>query len=153
MSILISNRGNTTGMNPLLENSIEYVQKALDAGFHVVVDTWLIGDKHLSLGAELPKSPVDCSFLKDNNIICRAVNIETLEFLLNNSVHCFINGKDDHILTNGGLIWTAPGKKITPRCIVTMPEWTLPEITMINSVPCAGICSDRIQEIKDTRKD
>lgn len=151
MSILFSHRGNITGMDLSKENSPEYIQNAINKGFHVVVDVWLVGKSHLSLGSTQPHFPTTIDFLKQNNILCRARSVETLEYLLNKRIHCFIHGKDDHILTNGGLIWTAPGKPIIYRSIFTMPEHIFPDISSIAFINCAGICSDRIQEIKDKR--
>jgi hypothetical protein len=153
MSLLISHRGNTTGMNPVKENSPEYVQSALNKGFHVVVDVWLVGRAHLSLGAEQPRFPTTIEFLTENNIVCRAKSAETLEYLLVKGAHCFMHDKDNHVLTNGGLIWTAPGKPIMSRSILTMPEHVLPDISSLALLTCAGVCSDRIQEIKDKREE
>jgi glycerophosphoryl diester phosphodiesterase len=39
--ILISHRGNLIGPNPLKENSLQYIQEALDKGFDVEIDIWL----------------------------------------------------------------------------------------------------------------
>jgi len=151
MALLISHRGNTEGMVPDRENSPEYVKEALEKGFYVVADVWLVGTQHLALGTNHPQYPVTAEFLKENNIICRAKTVQTLYLLLQCGAHCFMYGKDDYVMTNGGLVWTAPGKIITPRSVFTMPEWVVPDITSIMNVKCSGICSDRIQEIKDTR--
>lgn len=153
MALLISHRGNTTGIDPMKENSPEYIQSALDKGFHVVVDVWLVGRVHLALGTEQPRFPTTIEFLKDNKIICRAKSAETLEYLLVQSVHCFMHDRDSHVLTNGGLIWTVPGKPIMSRSVFTMPEHILPDISSMALLTCAGVCSDRIQEIKDKREE
>jgi len=151
MSLLISHRGNISGINISRENSPDYIQCALDKGFHVVVDVWLVGRSHVALGTQYPIFPTTINFLKDNNIICRAKTVETLEYLLVQGTHCFMDGKDDYILTNGGLIWTAPGKVVMSRGIFTMPEHVFPDISSLALLTCAGVCSDRIQEIKDKR--
>lgn len=68
-------------------------------------------------------------------------------------VHCFIHDRDDYVLTNGGLIWTAPGKPITTRSVFTMPEHFIPDISSLVLLTCAGVCSNRIQEIKNKREE
>ncbi len=37
---LIAHRGNTQGPNPERENSPEYIEEALNAGYDVEVDVW-----------------------------------------------------------------------------------------------------------------
>ena len=121
MSLLISHKGNTNGMNPARENSPEYIKEALEKGFYVLADVWLIGTQHLALGTNHPQYPTTIEFLKEKNIICRAKTVQTLYFLLHIGAHCFMHDKDDYVLTNGGLVWTAPGKNTTPRSVFTMP--------------------------------
>lgn len=149
MTLLISHRGNTNGIDLIRENSPEYVQEALEKGYHVVVDVWIIGRTNLALGTEHALFPVSLEFLKNKKIICRAKSAETLEYLLINKTHCFMHERDDHVLTNGGLIWTFPGKPIMSRSILTMPEYIMSDITSFAFLSCAGVCSSRIQEIKD----
>jgi len=152
MSLLISHRGNVSGMNPRSENSPEYVQLALDQGYHVMVDVWLVGNAHLALGSDHPQYPVTTEFVKNHKVICNARSSETLEVLLHEGAHCFYHKRDSYVLTNGGLIWTYPGKPITTRGIFVMPEWVLPDISVLKMIQCAGICSDRIEVIKIARE-
>lgn len=152
MALLISHRGNTNGINREKENSLEYIQEALNKEFFVMVDVFLIGDKHLALGCDSPQYPTTIDFLKNNNIICKAKSIECFDFLLTNQIHSFYHNHDDCSLTSGGLIWTRPGNNITERCIFTMPEWIMNDITEIKDLECAGICSDKIELIKAARE-
>ena len=50
---LISHRGNIDGPNVELENSIEYIKKAIDLGYDVEIDVWY-HDKSLYLGHDGP---------------------------------------------------------------------------------------------------
>lgn len=151
---MISNPGNTTGIDPLKENSPEYVKDALNQGFHVVVDVWLVGRQHFCYGIRKPSFfPITVEFLKSNKIICHAKTVETLERLMLERVHCFIHDRDDYVLTNGGIIWTSPGKPITTRSVFTMPEHFIPDISSLALLTCAGVCSNRIQEIKNKREE
>jgi len=151
MALLISNRGNINGIIPEKENSPDYIQSALDNGFHVVVDVFLIGQQHVALGCESPQYPTSIDFLKNNKIIARARSIECLDFLVTNEIHCFYHHTAKCTLTNGGLIWTRPGENITQRCIFDKPEFIMPDITTIKNIKCAGICSNFIDIIKQSR--
>jgi hypothetical protein len=151
MSLLISNKGNINGIVPERENSIQYVQEALDLGFLVVVDVFLIGQNQVATGCEVPQYSTTVEFLKNTNIICRAQSIECLEFLLSNQVHCFYHKHDRCSLTNGGLLWTRPGSNITKSCVFNLPEIIMPDVTTIKDIECVGICSNFIKLIKDAR--
>ena len=151
MAFFISHRGNTNGMNPERENSPNYVNKALESNFHVLVDVWLVGKSHLALGYEHPRYSVTLEFLQNEKILCRARSVGTLNMLMDNGVHCFYHENDSASMTSGGLIWTAPGKPVTARCICTMPEWYVPNVTSAAHIVCAGVCSDWIQNIRDER--
>jgi hypothetical protein len=152
MALLISHRGNTTGINREKENSPDYIQEALNNDYFVMVDVFLIGEKHLAIGCDSPQYATTLDFLKNNNIICKAKSIECFDFLITNQIHSFYNNYDDCSLTSGGLIWTRPGNNITERCVFTMPEWIMNDITEIKDIKCAGICSDKIELIKKARE-
>jgi hypothetical protein len=149
--LYISHRGNLDGMEPEKENSPEYVQAVLDKNYHVLVDTWLVGSSSLALGTRYPQYPVSLEFMKAKGIIARAATVETLEFLMSNNIHCFLASHDEYTLTNGGLIWTRHGKKITgvQRCVIDMPEWYIPSFEKLAQTNAAGVCSDCIEEIKE----
>ena len=152
MSLLISHRGNTNGINSSKENSIEYIKETLKKGYFVLVDVFLVGEKHFALGCDAPQYPVSVDFLKNNNIIARAKSIECLDALATNQIHSLYHECDICSLTTGGLIWVKPGGNITQRCIFSMPEWILEDITSIKDIECAGICSDKIEIIKKARE-
>lgn len=153
MALLISHRGNKNGMNIEKENNPEYVQEVLNEGYQVMVNTWLIGKNHLALGSESAKYPVELKFLQNPNIICKAENVKTLVYLMENRVHCFIHDRDDYTQTNGGLIWTMPGKKLTEKSILFKPEHIFEDISSMALLTCAGICSDRIEIIRLSREE
>ena len=73
--ILISHRGNIDGPNPKMENKPEYVQKALDLGYDVEIDVWLI-DGNFFLGHDEPQYKIERSFLQNKKLWCHAKNIE-----------------------------------------------------------------------------
>ena len=63
--LLISHRGNLNGPNPEKENNPLYVTKALDLGYDVEIDVWLVQDK-LYLGHDSPQYLINLDFLKNN---------------------------------------------------------------------------------------
>ena len=152
MALLISHRGNIHGMNPGRENDPVYVQEAIHQGYYVMVNVWLVGESSVALGTLRPTYPVDISFLRNRCIICEAMTEETLNFLISQQVHCFMTGQDRTKLTSGGLIWYRSNQKITPRTVMYMPEWYIPDIESLADFRCAGICSDRVGRIRIARR-
>ena len=148
MTLLISHRGNTSGINSEKENSPEYIQEALDKGFYVMVNAWLLEENIVALGTDSPMYHVDVEFLKFGNIICKAMTAETLEYLLEKDVHCFYSEKDSFTVTSGGLIWNTNFNSQTLRSIIVIPEWYIPSLEKLETLNCTGICSDRIEYIE-----
>ena len=142
--ILISHRGNLNGKNPSKENSIEYITNALHLGFDVEVDVWSINNK-LFLGHDEPQYETNIDFLNNTKLWCHAKNLEALEKLLSEKIHCFWHQNDDYTLTSRNIIWAYPGKILNKNSICVMPESA--GIKDIKNLDCLGICSDFIQSI------
>ena len=69
--ILISHRGNINGSKPEMENKPEYIQQALDLGYDVEIDVWLI-DGNFFLGHDEPQYQVHGTFLmKKRSMVSR----------------------------------------------------------------------------------
>ena len=107
--VLISHRGNLNGKIPELENTLEYINKALKAGYDVEVDVWLNSYDQFCLGHEAPQpgylspygdSLVEVEFLKRNGLWCHAKNISALNAMVKEDIHCFWHQKDDVTLTS-----------------------------------------------------
>ena len=137
--ILISHRGNITGPNPERENSIEYITEALDKGYSVEIDIWLV-DGNIYLGHDEPEYETTLDFLKNERLWCHCKNIDALWFLLKNDIHCFFHQEDDVTLTSKGYMWVYPGKKLVRDSVCVMPELGY----VGNLKTCYGICSDYI---------
>lgn len=154
--ILIAHRGNTNGPNPKIENRPEYIQKALDEGFHVEIDVWLQSDG-LFLGHDRPQYSTELEFLKqDDRIICHAKTVNTFQFLISNGLHCFFHDKDQATLTSQNKIWLYPGVAPCSLGILVMPEWPSIDYGIKNWIEfvvehresCYGVCSDYVELIK-----
>ena len=70
-------------------------------------------------------------------------NLEALEYMLVNNIHCFWHEHDQRTLTSEGYIWTYPDQETNFKSIICMinPEDTAPE-------DCYGICTDWVNKHK-----
>ena len=141
----ISHRGNTDGKIGNAENSPDYVLNALNKGYEVEIDVWLVGDLFY-LGHDKPLYLIQESFLENEKFWCHAKNEEVFyQMLANPKIHCFWHQTDDYTLTSKGIPWVFPGKKVNEHSI-----WVLPEKTPFSNIiiKCLGICSDNISKYK-----
>ena len=137
--ILISHRGNIDGRNERRENTVSYIQEALDKGFDVEIDVWYVKGTWY-LGHDKPLHKVELSFLENEKLWCHAKSLYALYRMLDNkNIHSFWHQYDDYTLTNKGFIWTFPNKRLSLKSIAVLPElWT------VDNLKCAGLCSDYI---------
>ena len=144
--LLISHRGNLNGPNPEKENNPLYITKALDLGYDVEIDVWLVQDK-LYLGHDSPQYLINLDFLKNNKLWCHAKNVEALSFMIDNGVHCFWHQQDNYCLTTKNIIWAYPGhaKFFPNKCIDVMPELENNNFTEAKD-NILGICSDYVEK-------
>jgi hypothetical protein len=144
--ILISHRGNLNGPNPERENSPEYIDEAIKAGYDVEIDIWL-NDGILYLGHDSIQYQTSHQWLKNRKdklwIHCKNIEaIETLSFF-GHDYHYFWHQEDTLTLTSKNIIWVYPGKQSIQNSIAVMPE-----IYNDNLDHCMGVCSDYIQNYK-----
>lgn len=149
----IAHRGLMDGPDPLLENSVEQIEYALDNGFDAEIDVWWVNGE-FKLGHDQPDYDVSESFLENPRLWCHAKNLEAFHMMLRNTkIHCFWHEVDQATLTSEGFIWTYPGiDGLTPLSIAVMPErhedmplyspegWRLWK--------CAGVCTDYAKRFK-----
>lgn len=151
--ILIAHRGNINGPNSKYENSMPYILEAINKGYDVEIDVWAF-DTAFYLGHDNPRYRVDyidlCKLF--NNAWFHCKNIEAMLTLVrgntfyNHSLRFFWHQNDDIALTSNDLLWTYPGKELTPLSIAVMPEtvnYTNKELSI-----CYGICSDYVESFK-----
>jgi len=145
--ILIAHRGNLNGPNPKLENNPEYLLSAIKAGYYVECDLWLI-DNILYLGHDSPQYKISIYFLLNikKYLFCHCKNIQVLYYLLSEypELEFFYHDSDDYTLTSKNNIWTYPGKNITEKSIIVMPERSNNHIYF----NCYGICTDYPEKYK-----
>jgi hypothetical protein len=139
--ILISHRGNVIGPG-LLDNSPEYVDQAIKAGYQVEVDVRRVGGT-LYLGHDGPQYSIIQNWLYDRSeslwIHCK--NIEALIwFQLDGKLNYFWHESDTATLTSRGHIWAYPGKQPICNSVAVLPEIYNDDVSM-----CCGVCSDYIE--------
>ena len=153
MTILIAKRGNISGPNPSRENTWTYIQEALDAGYYVECDLWVC-DNQFFLGHDEPQEKIDITQLENPCLFLHAKDIVTMHklsemfYFSDYSPDVFFHQNDDLALTKKGLLWTFPGKTLTPTSIAVLPENVIHWFNLENA---AGICSDYIERYKNGR--
>lgn len=150
--IIISHRGNLKGPNKKSENGPEYIQNAINNGFDVEVDIWVLNNK-IYLGHDGPEYLVELPFIlaisKKTWFHCK--NLDCLKFFINEfpDFRFFWHQEDDYSLTSNNLIWTYPNKPITNKSIIVDLEGS----KNYDNIPYA-ICTDypiKIKGDKDVR--
>jgi hypothetical protein len=144
---LISNRGNVDGVNAELQNTLVYIQEAINKGYDVKIDLW-IKDGKLYLGTNEPTTPLDIDWLERNRhklwLQCRSVEVISKFTNLDSSghnIHFFWHDSNKVSLTNRGYMWCEPGE-IVPGGIVYQPVYC------DNIEGFYGVCSDNINQYK-----
>lgn len=121
---IICHRGNIDGPDHLKENDPSFIQSALDLGFDVEVDVWLMDEKYY-LGHDEPQYETSLLWLEDRSdklwIHCK--NFEALKsFSLNNNLNYFWHQEDKFTLTSKGFIWTYPNNELGQSSVCVLPE-------------------------------
>lgn len=149
----IAHRGNISGRKIERENSIGYIEEALQAGYDCEIDVWYI-DNELFLGHDNPQYNVSEIFLRNHadKLWLHCKNIDALINLqsLNAGFNCFFHDKDMYTLTTKGYIWGNINSKLTKEVVCVMPERYSETIAFEILHHCKGICSDYIQKYKQS---
>lgn len=149
--ILISHRGNIDGPIPIQENHPTYIDIAIQKGYHVEIDIWIIDNDQIFLGHDEPQYLIDISFLNKNKdvLLCHAKNLSAMEFLVQYGYHCFSHDTDPYIYTNKGDIIAHPKSKLSSNTICMMPELCDKNKYCVADIfKAKGICSDYINSYK-----
>jgi hypothetical protein len=133
--ILISHRGNLEGKQPEQENNPLYIYNALNKGYEVEIDVWY-KDNEFYLGHDEPTYHINLNWLRNKKFWCHAKNIEALNKMLKQDIHCFWHQEDYVTLTNKGHIWCFPGHEIDGGIMVDHGQGVPEGINIL------GICTD-----------
>ncbi|KKM93191.1 hypothetical protein LCGC14_1210860 [marine sediment metagenome] len=140
--ILIAHRGNINGPNIMDENKPSYIEDAIDQGYDVEIDVWLLDGKYY-LGHDEPSYVVGLEFLGMKSLWIHCKNYEALQDLSQRDLNVFFHTDEDYVLTSKNYIWAYPGKLGNKHTICVMPEWGDYSIDGF-----AGVCSDYIGDYK-----
>jgi hypothetical protein len=141
--ILISHRGNISGPNPKLENTISYIEQAITQGFDVEIDVCKWDGEYFYLGHDEPGEAVPPSWFYFKPIWAHAKDHTSLTELIKRGIHCFWHNTDRYTLTSQGYIWAYPGEPGGENCISVHPE------QQKDWKKFAGICSDNVKHYKE----
>lgn len=147
MPILIAHRGNTVGPDPKNENRPEYLNEALQAGFHVEVDIWYV-DGEWWLGHDEPTHLFEPLCAGDaERVWFHAKNRQAFETLDQLGHMVFAHDKDPYVpVMNVGagnrVRWCYPGvaagkNGIQVHRLGDEVQWD-----------AYGICSDYVADLK-----
>ena len=140
---LIAHRGNISGPSEY-ENHPNYIEETLELGYDCEVDVWYRNGEYW-LGHDEPVYDIGKSFLRNNKLWCHAKNLEALDMMLKDDIHCFWHQKDDVTLTSKNYICTYPKKRLLKGAACVMPELGYEG----NIKECFAICSDYIKDYKE----
>ena len=116
--LIISHRGNVSGINEGLENNPEHIKTLLQDKIEVEIDVWIV-DKLLLLGHDKPQYIINQEFIRQNGLWCHAKNLDALDYMVKNNIkNYFWHQEDDFTLTSSGYIWTFPNKPVTNKSII-----------------------------------
>ena len=136
--IFVSHRGNINGPQPERENTVEYIQEALDKGFDVEIDVW--ARNQLWLGHDKPENPCPMKFLikNFNHLWIHCKNLEALDILSEfRLLNYFWHETDDFTLTSKNFVWTYTGKRVSNKIVLVVDD-----ARNYAGPPCFGLCSD-----------
>jgi hypothetical protein len=144
---IIAHRGLLGGPNRNLENVPGQILLSLEAGYDCEIDVRLIDGKWM-LGHDNPDFEVPFEFLEQPGLWIHAKNLEALHQLSKTNLVYFWHQNDDYVITSNGYIWAYPGKPLTTRSVMVLPEWQDNTLKNVFNVNCFGICSDYPDKIK-----
>jgi hypothetical protein len=151
---LIAHRGNIDGPNPERENSPEYIEEALKAGYDVEVDVWYdCAAETFWLGHDEPQYEATRYWMssKKDKLWVHCKSLASLEYFNSKTggFNYFWHQNDDYTLTSRRQIWAYPGKPYTKDTVIVMPEWKKDvDWDMLRVTNCLGICSDYVGKLK-----
>lgn len=145
---LIAHRGNLAGPDPKWENHPIQVDAALDEGFDVEVDLWLVDNLWMS-GHDEPQHIVGVSWLRQrcDYLWLHCKHLEALEALIVDGCpfNWFWHEGDRFTLTSQHHVWTSPGEAVGPWSVLV--DLDLSQYSGLTESPF-GICTDYPLKLK-----
>lgn len=135
--IRISHRGNLQKAQSERENTVAYIQEALNKDYHVEIDVFFMDNKWF-LGHDGPETEVEFEFLDNPRFFLHCKNLAALNELTHEGVEAdfFAHDNDKWVLTRNGFIWTFPRQETCYNSIIVDLE------NSGNYGDITGVCSD-----------
>lgn len=144
MRYKISHRGNLDGPCKQYENEPSYIDLAKSKGYDVEIDVWYDLKKfEYKLGHDNPEYKISKEWLTERKtwLWCHAKNLEALQQLIRDDMHCFWHQEDQATLTSKNIIWCYPGNFIKDG-IAVLPEKIDHKNIFNFTNNILGICTD-----------
>lgn len=140
--IIISHRGNLVGRVPQLENSPDYIDKAINSGFDVEIDVrW---DNGIWLGHDIAQYPIDANWLlnRKDSLWVHIKDIRNSQPIINSGLRCFFHEQERHsLILNSQYVWTHDLSEAATFSII--PLLSKSDIGLYpNYIHVKGICTD-----------
>ncbi|HIL25929.1 MAG TPA: hypothetical protein EYG21_00825 [Nitrospinaceae bacterium] len=142
----IAHRGNLTGPNPLEENKLEYIDKAILEGYDVEIDL-RTKNKRLFLGHDSPDYEVTLNWISDRkeNLWIHVKDYASLVVVMETDLKYFCHEQDKYTLTSNGYIWSHDlSNQMNKKCIV--PLLSKEAIRAYKQRNFYAVCTDYILE-------
>lgn len=124
----ISHRGNLDGRIIYNENTISYVNQAMEEGYDVEIDV-RFKDNALWLGHDEPDEKIALDWLLSNadKLWIHCKDLESMMFIsrspmLHNQLNYFGHSQDPFVLTSRGYLFCLPSDDLDSNCVLVMPE-------------------------------
>ena len=147
--LIISHRGNLEGENLNTENSPSQIETAINFGYDVEIDLWLI-DNDFMLGHDKPEHPISLDWLVSNEKILwvHCKNFEAIDYLSKNQINLnyFFHDSDDLTLTSRNFMWIYPKKTYSNNSVIVCKD--VDEFANYLKKPPFGVCTDNPHLLK-----
>ena len=147
--LIISHRGNLEGENINTENSPSQIEAAINFGYDVEIDLWLI-DNHFMLGHDKPEHLIslDWLLLNEKYLWVHCKNFEAIDYLSKNQINLnyFFHDSDDLTLTSRNFMWIYPKKTYSNNSVIVCKDDD--EFKNYLKNPPLGVCTDNPNLLK-----
>ena len=123
---LIAHRGNINGKITSKENTQIYIQEAIDKGYDVEIDDWLLE--------------------RQDNLWVHCKNFQALTQLIKTNLKLFYHEKEDYTIISNKCIWAHNLNNIDNKCII--PLLSKEDVENWKPIKVLGVCSDYIELLK-----
>ena len=144
--IVIAHRALLDGPNKALENHPKQIRYCLAEGIPCEIDVWWYHDRWW-LGHDKPEYETTIEFLSQDGLWIHCKNLDALNLLREEGLHCFWHQEDDATLTSWGYIWTYPMiRHLYPKSIAVLPEIGEGYWDYVKTIPITGVCTDFVNK-------